>query len=101
MIGRVSNAASAGETVLASVSGAVDALGLVVGLVMGVGVGDSVGVGSAVGVCVCVGVLTLVSGSEELPDPKKLQIMKTVTTAPTMALVLLRDLKLHGLNYAV
>jgi hypothetical protein len=97
LIGRVSNAASAGETVLASVSGAVDALGLV----MGVGVGDSVDVGSAVGVCVCVGVLTLVSGSDELPDPKKLQRMKTVTTAPTMALVLLRDLKLHGLNYAV
>ena len=80
-----------------SVSGAVDALGLVVA----VGVGGSVGVGSAVGVCACVGALTLVSGSEELPEPKKLQRMKTVTTAPMMELVLLRDLKLHGLNYAV
>lgn len=82
---------------MGSVSGEVDSLGAEVC----VGVGDSVGVGSAFGVSVCVGTSTLVSGSEELPDPKKLQRMKTVTTAPTMAFVLLRDLKLHGFNYAV
>ena len=68
---------------------------------LGVGVAVSIVDGSTVGVFVTTGVSILCSGSDEPPQLKKLQRINTLPTAPTSAFVLLRDLKLHGLNHAV
>ena len=80
-----------------------DEVGLEVGegelLGVALGVKDSVSDGSGAIVSVTVGVLRM--GSEESLQPKKLESINTVPTAPTTKFVLLSDFKLHGLNGTV
>ncbi len=95
MIGMVESAVKAGDEAL--VEGSV--MGESVGLALGVA--DSVIDGCGVEVSETSGVETLRSGSEEPVQPKKLERINTVPTAPITMFVLLSDFKLHCLNGAI
>ena len=95
MIGIAAKASRAGElTLLAG-----EALGDSVGA--GLGVADTVFTGSGVTVSTTVGVGALWIGSDESLQPKNVESIKTVPTAPITKFVLLGDFKLNGLDGTV
>lgn len=95
MIGIVERAAKAGDEALVVGAALCEFDGVAEG------VSDSLTDGCGIGVSVTTGAGALRTGSEVSVQPKKLERIKTVPTAPIIRFVLLGDLKLDCLNGTV